>query len=496
VTAQLAPPPALAKRYTSAEVSLVDAAILSGGRDLARLRWAVGAEDFGDPNLGRVWSALVDLFDAGRHVDPIQLEARLRERGELELVGGIDRILQRSDGRGLIGEAPAYAEIVRGGGARRRYLEALTQAAKRCRLDDGLDGADEWGSFATETARDLADLARSGRAVTGGLDQLKVFETTIAGIRRRVDTQTFGSIGWRSVDEQACPDAGNLVLVAARPSMGKSAFMMSLTRELMMERDPNASGWSWRKRARPIPVFLASVEMTNESLNERVWSDLCTIDGRWFKRPTRDFLQRNEERMGRALKEWVGCPIRWAEDASQLERVEAQARAWRREFPAEIGVVFVDYLQLITTREREANANYQFGAISKRLKALAGELGVIVVLLSQLNRDLEKRESKWPTLADLRDSGELEQNADVVLFVHRPVRYGKLDETALATRIEAIRNTERKTDEERRQFEADQLLLREAWILIAKARNGQVGRVQCQYHRQFTRFEAPRSSHA
>lgn len=508
--AEIATPVGEPHKWALAEAECLLGLLLTDGSHFERVRHALEPSDFVLAGHQAIWAACLAVDE----VELLTIEAALAQRGQTEAVAAlVPSSLARGPGsllEGLLhlqnlaiqrGAMPwrlgHYAGEVARAAHRRRMLDELRDLEARVRDDAQLADADTWASFVAGSHARVAAIAGSGRVADAALDMQTATTAGLDLLCKRAEAQHFASFGLAALDSMTCPDAGDLVVLAARPSMGKSALMTSMLRELQLEQAGNS--WEWHPREHAPPALVASVEMQNEALLQRMWSDVGTIDGRRIRRPGPDFLPRAGTQLAAAVRAWEASRVSWVPwraGAPSLERIEATARAWRARHPAGTGVLFVDYLQLLASSIEAENRNLEIGKMCKRFKALAGALGVVVVLLAQLNRGLERRDSKIPTLADLRDSGEIEQDADIIVFVHRPVRYApNTDERELAEKVAGLEALSHRTEAQQRELEDGSRLLREAWIIAAKARNGQVGRLLCEYHRAFTRFTAPREAH-
>jgi replicative DNA helicase len=255
------------------------------------------------------------------------------------------------------------------------------------------------------------------------------------------------STGYHQLDDLTSGfQPSDLIILAARPSMGKTAFALNIAENVAV-RDKK-------------PVAIFSLEMSKESLLLRLLSSDARIDSHRFR--TGHLSREDGAKIPSSLNRLAGVPI-WIDDTGSATVVEISAKARRmmRETPP--SMVIVDYLQLITTHGRFGNRNEEVASITRGLKSLAKELKVPLLVLSQLSRAPEK-EDRQPMLSDLRESGAIEQDADVVMFIHRPNFYKKSDEISA---------------EERNKAE----------LLIAKQRNGPTDRVRFAFLSAYTRFE-------
>jgi replicative DNA helicase len=275
----------------------------------------------------------------------------------------------------------------------------------------------------------------------------------IEALQRGGKTITGVPTGFTDLDELTSGfQNSDLVIVAARPSMGKTAFVLNVAQYAAIEKN--------------IPVAVFSLEMSKEALVQR----MLTAEARVDAQKLRKGLLRDDDfpRMARAAGVLSSAPI-WIDDSAAITLLEIRSKARRLKVDANIGLVVVDYLQLIQGPPSSENRQQEISQISRSLKALAKELDVPVVALSQLSRAPEQRtaEHKRPQLSDLRESGAIEQDADLVMFIYRPEVYEGPDATDKDGNVVAGR----------------------AEIIIGKQRNGPIGTAHLFFHKAYTRFE-------
>jgi replicative DNA helicase len=241
----------------------------------------------------------------------------------------------------------------------------------------------------------------------------------------------------------------DLIIVAARPSMGKTAFCLNVA--------AHAAG-----NDNPVSVGLFSLEMSKEALVQRLLCAEARVDSQRVRRGT--LSDTDFSALARAAGFLASCAI-WIDDSPALTLLEMRSKARRLRLEHEVGLIVVDYLQLMRSPQYSDNRVQEISDISRSLKALARELEVPVIALSQLSRASEQRGGeRKPILSDLRDSGAIEQDADIVLFIHRPEMY------------------EGSVDRDGNSLEG------KAELIVAKHRNGPTGTVPLHFHKQFTRF--------
>jgi replicative DNA helicase len=242
--------------------------------------------------------------------------------------------------------------------------------------------------------------------------------------------------------------ASELVIVAARPSMGKTAFCLNVASHAAITKGT--------------PTAIFSLEMSKEALVQRLLTAEARVDAHRLRQG--QLKDSDYALMARAAGLLSGAPI-WIDDSAALTPLELRAKARRIKAEVDIGLVIVDYLQLMRSPEQAENRTQEISAISRALKALAKELAIPVVALSQLSRAPEQRgaDLKRPQLSDLRESGAIEQDADVVLFIYRPEMYA--------------------SEDQREELEG------QAEVIIGKQRNGPTGTVKLFFHKAYTRFD-------
>lgn len=443
---------------------LIDPAVLNELADL------VTPADFHLPRHRVVYAAMLGLARAGQPIDTITLESKLRTSNELGLAGGVEGIGKLADAWASAQQARHHAATVRDLGAMRRLVVLARKIAEEgC---GPVDNPREWIGSAEQRV-----LAAS--AVTGSTGYVPIGErvnAVVRGMATEADTArraheagrptpcTGVRTGYSRLDQMTGGlQPGDLVVLAARPSMGKTSLALNIASEAAKER---------------IPVLIFSMEMSTDQIVRR---QVCTeasidaMDVREGRLTTAD--HEDLVRVGGLVAQ---LPIAVDERAAQsITAIRSAARRWRRDprffprAPADqdpsrppLGLVVVDYIQLGHGEDgtRTDTRNLEVGQISAGCKAMAKELGVPVLALSQLNRAVDSREDHRPRLSDLRDSGTIEQDADVIAFIHRSVVY------------------EQDADGEGR---------RDAELILAKQRNGPTGSLALTWQEEHTRFIDP-----
>jgi replicative DNA helicase len=400
------------------------------------------AEDFFLDQHRRVFVQMIALGESQQAIDLITLTEQLHRHGELEAAGGAPYLASLADGLPKVSNIEHYARIVKEKALLRNLIHATHNIQQRA--FEGEDGADtildnaESSIFALAEDRVRAGLIPIKDIVRDNFERLeKIFREgkSITGV----------STGYTELDKLTSGlQSSELIILAARPSQGKTALALNLAENIAIR------GQS--------PVAIFSLEMSKESLLQRLVASVAQIDAHKFR--TGHLSREDWRRMTDALGTISSAPL-WIDDAGSVSVLEIGAKARRLKRDKGMSLLVVDYLQLITARGRFGNRQEEVSSISRSLKGLAKELQIPVLVLSQLTRAPE-REERGPQLSDLRESGAIEQDADVVMFIYRP-HFFKLG----------------AAPEERDQAE----------ILIAKQRNGPTDKVKFVFRSRLTRFE-------
>lgn len=403
----------------------------------------VSATDFYRTQHQIIFDAMTNLANNDAPLDAVTVSERLQSQGLLEKSGGIAYLAELADSTPGAGNVLAYAKIVRERSVLRQLIGAATQISDSAFTPDGRD-SDELLELAEQVVFQIAEnrLKDSGPEkinylLTQAVEKVEFLFSSkgaITGVAsgfKDLDTKTSG---WQRSD---------LVIVAARPSMGKTAFAVNMAEHAVM------SGGS---------VLIFSMEMPAEQIVMRMISSLGRIDQTLLR--TGQLRDEDWTRFTGAVSQLKDKRL-YIDDTAALTPGEVRSRARRVAREAgELDMVVVDYLQLMRTAKQSENRATEISEISRSLKALAKELRCPVVALSQLNRQLESRPDKRPMNSDLRESGAIEQDADVILFIYRDEVYNE--------------DTE------------DQGI---AEVIIGKQRNGPIGKVRVKFTGNLTKFE-------
>ncbi len=402
-------------------------------------------EDFFHDAHRRIFNQMIQLGESQQGIDLITLSDQLRRKGELEAAGGAAYIAQLIDGAYRISNLDHYARIIKEKSLLRNLIHA-TDSIKQTALD------------AEEDADSLLDRAESSifqiaedRIRTGLVSMKDVVDENMERLERVINEgkQVTGlRTGYDDLDNLTSGlQPSELIILAARPSVGKTSFALNIAENVTVQHQA--------------PVAIFSLEMSKESLLMRLLASVARIDSHRFR--TGRIRREDWRDMTHTLAQLSASPL-WIDDSGSATVTEIGAKARRMKRDRGLSLVIVDYLQLIAARGRFSNRNEEVSSITRGLKALAKELKVPVLVLSQLTRAPE-REERSPQLADLRESGAIEQDADVVLFIHRKYLFKKKSDDI--------------TDEDRAKTE----------LKIAKQRNGPVDSIPLVFIGKYTRFE-------
>lgn len=404
----------------------------------------VSDEDFYRRSHQTLFSAIRSLLQQGHPADVLTVGERLKLEKKIDEIGGEIYLFELAKNTPSAFNVAAYADIVRERSVLRRLISVSNEIAGDAfnpptgqSMVDLLDAAErKIFSIAEQSSRGAGPESIKSllTEAVDRIDHLYRSESALIGV----------STGYHDLDEMTSGlQASDLIIIAGRPSMGKTAFAMNLVEHAAVHE----------KRA----VLVFSMEMSGSSLAMRLMSSLGKIDQ--HKVRTGKLEEQDWENLTEALGKLSEAPI-FIDDTPALSPAEVRSRARRVAREHNLGLIVVDYLQLMQMPGYSDNRTLEISNISRALKALAKELNVPVIALSQLNRGLEQRADKRPIMSDLRESGAIEQDADLIAFIYRDEVYHE------DTRDKGI-----------------------AEIIIAKQRNGPIGKVRLTFRGQFTRFE-------
>jgi replicative DNA helicase len=375
----------------------------------------LGPDDFYREAHGRIYQAILDLYRRGEPVDLVTITALLKERGHLEGVGGPGFLAGLAEQVGFAVNAQYYAGLVHSKSVLRRLLDCAQGIAAECLgpiedVEEFLDGVEQKVFQVAESK------IRPGFNPVGKLVETEI--ATLEAIWHRDKGRITGvASGFKDLDRLTAGfQNGDLIILAARPSMGKTALALNIAFNAAYPRDDETPPRT------PVPVAFFSLEMSKEQLVRRLLSSVGRVDASNLRRA---FLTTEEwQRIQEAAGQLIDAPI-YIDDSPAATVLEVRAKARRLKAEGKLGLLIVDYLQLMKGRYDAPSREQEISEISRNLKALAKELNVPVLALSQLSRKVEERKPKIPELADLRESGAIEQDADVIFFIYRDEIYNE-----------------------------------------------------------------------
>ena len=398
-------------------------------------------EDFYNRNLGVFFDTMVELNESGNPIDPVVLQDRLKEKNMPPESSSVQFI------QGLIQDVPtsanikAYAEIVSEKALLRKVIRANEEIASRCYKDE-----EDSQDILSDTEKKIFDLVQSKDA--GDIVPIKkVVSNALAKIESAYynkGTVTGVATGFIDLDyKTAGLQPSDLILIAARPSMGKTAFVLNIAQHMAI------------KNKKHVAIF--SLEMSKEQLINRMFSLQSAVDAQKLR--TGRLTMDDWNRLTDSANE-IGRSNLIIDDTPSISIAQLRSKCRKLKLTQGLDCIIIDYLQLMSGSGKYADSkNQEVSEISRSLKAVARELSVPVIALSQLSRKVESRDDKRPMLSDLRESGAIEQDADVVMFIYREFYYTK--DTAKENSAE---------------------------IIIAKQRNGPVGTVELAWLPELTKF--------
>lgn len=410
-----------------------------------------GEEVFYDLRLQTIFKTLAEMYDAREPIDIITLQQKLKDKQLLEQVGGIAFLSGLPDTVPSAANLSYYLDIVQEKFLLRKMIHVCTDVVGRVYDYEG-----EVDALMDEVERDILRISESRvQAHTNTIKELvKKAINTIEDFHQRQGMLTGIATGFHDLDKMTSGlHGGEMVVIAARPSVGKTSLAMNIAEHVAIEQK--------------LPVGVFSLEMTSESLVLRM---LCSRSRVNLRSVREGFLaERDFPKLTGSAGKLANAPL-FIDDSSGLSILQLRAKARRMHQQYGVKLFVIDYLQLLhSTSRRAENRQQEIADISGGIKSLAKELEVPVIVLSQLNREMEREKNRAPRLSDLRESGAIEQDADLVGLLYRPKSGSE--------------------DEEGGGVAADEEAL-PVNLLIAKQRNGPTGDVHLTFLKSYTRFES------
>ena len=404
--------------------------------------------DFEGQDHQNIFQSMGELVNSNKPLDPLTVSDRLDSKNLLTRAGGKNYLIDLASTSPSAANLEAYAGMIRQKSISRRLMKINSEISELIINPQGKDAAELLDEAETkifslndEASRTSTNIQKLDELIPQSIERMNE-------IAKNGSSLLGASTGYKDLDSklQGLQD-GDLIIIAARPSMGKTALSMNIVENLVLNKDI------------PGGVLVFSLEMPAESLTTRFLASNAKIDQQKVRSASMN--QSDLKKFMESSSKLKDLPL-YIDDSSILSPMELRARARRiaRQEPNGLSLIVVDYLQLMQLPTSQENRVNQISEISRSLKMLAKELNVPVIALSQLNRAVEQRPNKRPIMADLRDSGAIEQDADVILFIYRDEVYNEDSEEG-----------------------------NKAEIIIGKQRNGPIGKVNLTFLKEFTRFE-------
>lgn len=405
-------------------------------------------DSFYDPLNAKIYEAISTLGFNQRPIDIITVIEQLRKNGTLEEVGGPVRITELTSNVYSAADIEEHAKIINQKFLARRLISFASKIENQAfdesnDVDDLLQEA-EGKLFEISQTHLKREVTQIDPVLNLALEQIQAAANTATGLSglqtgyTQLDKMTSG---WQMSD---------LIIIAARPAMGKTAFVLSMAKNMAIDYN--------------IPIAIFTLEMANVQLVKRLISNVADLNGEQIK--SGQLSPEEWDRLNNRLRAVYSAPL-YLDETPGLSITELRTKARRLVREHGVKMIMIDYLQLMNaTGMKLGSREQEVSTISRSLKALAKELNIPIIALSQLNRSTETREDKRPVLSDLRESGAIEQDADIVCFIHRPEYYTKSGEDAQGNDIRGL-----------------------AELIVAKHRSGAVGDVKLRFVSKYARFE-------
>ncbi len=398
-------------------------------------------DDFYFSSHRKIYKVIEELFKENQPIDLVTVTDRLKDKGELENVGGVSYLAQLTERVVSSANAPVYAKILADKAILRRLIKASGDIVSWCYqnpgdVDEILDRAESYIFSLSES--------RIRKSYVPIEDVIKDNLVKIEFLKSRQEAVTGVPSHFIDLDRMTAGfQKSDLIIIAGRPGMGKTAFALNIARNVAVESN--------------IPVAFFSLEMSKEQIGMRLMCMEARVDS--HKLRTGFISQEECARIIASGQVFMGAPL-FIDDQPAITPLELRAKARRIMAEHGLGLIIVDYLQLMRIADRVERREQEISEISRSLKNIAKELNIPVIALSQLNRKVEERHDKRPQLSDLRESGAIEQDADVIMFLYRDEVYNK------DTREKGV-----------------------VEVLIRKQRNGPTGDIKLGFISSYTRFE-------
>ena len=398
------------------------------------------AEDFYREDNKEIYATMFELYSLGKHIDMITLKDQLTLRGTIEKIGGTEYIAMLIDNVPTTSNIESYVKIVEEKSIIRKLIKAANNILKL-----GYAQTEEVDALIEKAEKDIFDIMQN-RNSKGYSSIKEILVSTFDQIEEMFQNKNKVSgleTGFVDLDAKISGlNKSDLLIVAARPAMGKSAFVLNIASFVAMHLK--------------VPTMIFSLEMSKEQMVNRILCSESEVDS--MKVRNADLSSEDWLKLGEASGRLSEMPL-YIDDTPGLSAAELRAKCRKAKLEKNIGLVIIDYLQLMESKSKNSSRQQEISEISRSLKILAKELSIPVISLSQLSRATESRTDHRPMLSDLRESGAIEQDADIVMFLHREDYYNA--------------DTEKKNVAE---------------VIIAKNRSGSTGTVELAWLGQYTKF--------
>lgn len=398
-------------------------------------------EDFYREDNKEIYAAMMELYGLGKHIDMITIIDQLKLRGTLEKVGDATYIATLIDNVPTTSNIESYVKIVEEKSVLRKLIKVANDILKM-----GYGQTEEVDTIIEQTEKKVFDVLqdRNARGYSSLREVLVTAFDTIEKMYQNKNKVSGIESGFIDLDKKISGlNPSSLIILAARPAMGKSAFVLNIAEYVAMHDK--------------VPVMIFSLEMSKEEIANRMLASESEVDSMKIKNGN-DLTSEDWLKLGQASGRLSDIPL-YIDDTPGLTSAELRAKCRKAKLEKNIGLVIIDYLQLMESKTKSPSRQQEISEISRSLKILAKELQIPVIALSQLSRATESRTDHKPMLSDLRESGAIEQDADIVMFIHREDYYNPV--------------TEKKNIAE---------------IIIAKNRSGETGTVELAWLGQYTKF--------
>lgn len=434
--------------HMQAEQSVLGCA-MTNERALAEVTAILKIDDFYRPDHRLIYEAICELYLSSKPVDIITVSDALESKALLEKAGGLSYVSMLPDLVPFMANAAQYAELVRQKAILRKLISSMDEVNAMC-YEDAQD-ANELLSIASKRIYDI----RENRDISGFESLKDIMGRTIneiSELARGKAVERSVKSGFAKLDRAlGGMGHGALVIVAARPAMGKTAFALNIAQKAAM--------------LYKVPAAIFSLEMSKEEVGNRMLSAQALVNSRALR--SGELKQDDWDKISKALPLLYNTEV-YIDDRSGTNAIEMMSKCRQLKLEGRLGLVVIDYLQLMSGNGGRGESRQQeISEITRSLKIMAKELHVPIIALSQLSRACEARNDKRPMLSDLRDSGAIEQDADVVMFLYRDHYY----------------------DQDQMQLEIE-----DAEVIIAKNRAGQTGTVKMSWWPKYTMFFEPEDS--